>query len=88
MRTTVAHPGIGTGISEASKTVPMFPFAAQGGNWQASEFLFSTEELGHVIRNRCWGVDVVRDVDGVAGVLRITWPSDAAVGIASVSGKI
>jgi len=30
-------------------------------------------------------VDLVGDVDGV---LRITWPSDAAVGLASVSGKI
>ena len=41
-----------------------------------------------IVRNRCWGVDVVTDVDGVAGVLRITWPSDAAVCLASVSGKI
>jgi hypothetical protein len=40
------------------------------------------------MRNRCRGMDVVADVDGVAEVLRIARPSDAAVGLASVSGKI
>ena len=40
---TVRLRGIGTGISEANKRVPIFPFATQGGK-QASEFLFSTEE--------------------------------------------
>ena len=33
-------------------------------------------------------MDVVADVDGVAEVLRIARPSDAAVGLASVSCKI
>jgi len=32
------------------------------------------------MRNGCRGMDVVADVDGVAGVLRIARPSDAAVG--------
>ena len=41
---TVRHPGIGTGISEASKRVPIFFLCYPG--LQASEFLFSTEELG------------------------------------------
>ena len=34
---TVAHPGIATGISEASKRVPIFSFANQGGK-QASSY--------------------------------------------------
>ena len=42
---TVTHRGIGTSISEASKRVPIFSFATQGGK-QASSYLFSTEELG------------------------------------------
>jgi len=38
---------MGTGISEASKRVPIFSFATQGLlRRQASEFPFSTEELG------------------------------------------
>jgi len=40
--------GIGTGISEASKRVPIFSFATQR---QASEFLFSTEELSPRLRS-------------------------------------
>jgi len=39
---TVRLRGIGTGISEASKRVPIFPCTTK----QASEFLFSPEELG------------------------------------------
>ena len=35
---TVAHPEIGTGISEASKRVPIFPFATQGGKQVSSYF--------------------------------------------------
>ena len=34
----VAHPGMETGISEASKRVPIFSFATQGGK-QASSYL-------------------------------------------------
>ena len=41
---TVRHRGMGTGISEASKRVPIF-FLCYPGR-QASEFPFSTEELG------------------------------------------
>jgi hypothetical protein len=35
---TVAHPRIGTGISEASKRVPIFHFATQGGKQARSYF--------------------------------------------------
>ena len=35
---TVPHPGIGTGISEASKRVPIFPFDTQGGKQASSYF--------------------------------------------------
>ena len=35
---TVRHRGMGTGISEASKRVPIFPFAAQGGKQVSSYF--------------------------------------------------
>ena len=35
---TLRHRGIGTGISEASKRVPIFPFATHGGK-QASSYL-------------------------------------------------
>ena len=37
---TLRHRGIGTGISEASKRFPIFPFATQGG-----KHLFSTKKL-------------------------------------------
>jgi len=37
---------IGTSISEASKRVPIFPFATQGGKHTSSYFRQSTEELG------------------------------------------
>ena len=40
---TVHRCGIGTGISEASKRVPIFPCATRK---QESEILFSTVELG------------------------------------------
>ena len=35
---TVRHRGMGTGISEASKRVPIFPFATQGGKQASSYF--------------------------------------------------
>ena len=37
-RSTVRHRGMGTGISEASKRVPIFPFATQGGKQVSSHF--------------------------------------------------
>ena len=36
--TTVRHRGMGTGISEASKRVPIFSFATQGGKQVSSHF--------------------------------------------------
>ena len=35
---TVRHRGMGTGISEASKKVPIFSFATQGGKQMSSYF--------------------------------------------------
>ena len=35
---TVLHRGMGTGISEASKRVPIFSFATQGGKQVSSHF--------------------------------------------------
>ena len=35
---TVRHRGMGTGISEASKRVPIFSFATQGGKQVSSHF--------------------------------------------------
>ena len=35
---TVRHRGMGTGISEASKRVPIFSFATQGGKQVSSNF--------------------------------------------------
>ena len=35
---TVRHRGMGTGISEASKRVPIFPFATQGGKHVSTYF--------------------------------------------------
>ena len=35
---TVRHRGIGTGISEASKRVPILPFATQRGKQESSYF--------------------------------------------------
>ena len=40
---TVRHRGMGTGISEASKRVPIFSFATQGGKQVSSYF---RQELG------------------------------------------
>ena len=48
---TVRHRGIGTGISEASKRVPILPFATQRGKQESSvTFLFSTGELGQNLK--------------------------------------
>ena len=38
LTTTVRHRGMGTGISEASKRVPIFSFATQGGKQASSYF--------------------------------------------------
>ena len=38
LTTTVRHRGMGTGISEASKRVPIFSFATQGGKQVSSHF--------------------------------------------------
>jgi len=44
--TTVRHRGMGTGISEASKRVPIFSFATQGGKQVSSHFRQRTLKLG------------------------------------------
>jgi hypothetical protein len=52
---TSLHRGIGTGISEASKRVPIFSFATQGGKQVGSYFgqeLSQGQELRQVGLNR------------------------------------
>ena len=52
---TVRHRGMGTGISEASKRVPIFSFATQGGKQVSSHFgqeLSQGQELRQVGLNR------------------------------------
>ena len=51
--TTVAHPGMETGISEASKKVPIYSFATQGGkqvSFYCGQELSQGQELRQVSR--------------------------------------